>query len=261
MSDLISLKGRRALITGAASGIGRSIAERFAEVGAELQLVDVNEFGLAEVSRSLNERFGATLKTFVIDLSKTDDIKRLWEQIEGEAPDILINNAGIYEFKEFLEVDPAFLERTLSVNLKSAFFMCQHMIRARENKGGVIVNISSIEAVLHLVKGLTHYGISKVGLITLTRALAREFGEKGFRVNAVMPGGIRTPGTERLRKEAMKRLQVSFFVTGFSFISRVPLKRLGQPDEVARVVLFLASDLASYVNGAVIAVDGGFLTD
>lgn len=251
----------KAMVTGAASGIGRAIAERFAEAGAELQLVDVNEPGLAELRRSLNERFGTSSEALVVDLSKSEEVARLWQQLGEEAPDVLVNNVGVYETKDFFEVDPEFLERTLAVNLKSAFLMCQHMIKSRQKRGGVIVNVSSIEAVLHLVKGLTHYSVSKIGLVALTRSLAREYGGQGFRVNAVMPGGIRTPGTDRLMREALKRLQVDFFVTGLSYLSRVPMRRLGRPDEVARVVLFLATDLASYVNGAVIVVDGGFLTD
>ncbi|MCS7129070.1 MAG: SDR family oxidoreductase [Candidatus Caldarchaeum sp.] len=154
-----------------------------------------------------------------------------------------------------------FLERTLAVNLKSAFYMCQHMVRVRGDRVGAIVNVSSIEAVLHLVKGLTHYLVSKIGVIALTRSLARELGGKGFRVEAVMPRGIRTAGTEKVRREAIRKLQMRFFITGLRFISRVPLNRLAEPDEVARVVLFLASDLASYVNGTVITVEGGFTAD
>ncbi|MCS6784535.1 MAG: SDR family oxidoreductase [Candidatus Caldarchaeum sp.] len=259
--ELFSLKGRKAVITGGASGIGRAIAERFAEAGADLVLVDVNEVGMAEVARTLSGKFGVNVSAKKVDLMKKPEIDNLWKELETLPPDILVNNAGIYEFKDFLEVDEAFLERTLSVNLKSAFYMCQHFIRTRGEKGGVIVNVSSIESVLHLVKGLIHYGVSKIGLVAMTRALAREYGEKGFRVNAVMPGGIHTPGTDKVRNEAIKKLRIGFFITGLQFISRVPLKRLGEPDEVAKVVLFLATDMASYVNGAVITVDGGFLTD
>lgn len=109
------------------------------------------------------------------------------------------------------------------------------------------------------MKDLTHYGISKIGVVSMTRSLTREFGYKCFRINAVMPGGIHTPGTEKVQKEALKRLRVGFLWSGMQFISRIPLGRLSEP-EVARVVLFLASDLSSYVNGAVVVVDGGFLT-
>ncbi|MCS7142700.1 MAG: SDR family oxidoreductase [Aigarchaeota archaeon] len=261
LNELLSLRNRTALITGSAMGIGKSIAERFGEAGADLILVDINEEGLKEVSRSITERYGVKVRIFRTDLSKRDEIDRLWESIGDETPDILVNNAGIYQFRDFLEVDEQFLERTLSVNLKSVFYMCQHMIRKRGDRGGVIINVSSIEAMLHLVRGLTHYSVSKIGLVALSRSLASEYGEKGYRVNVVMPGGIRTPGTEKVRREMMKRLQLGFIFTGLRFMSRLPLKRLGEPDEVAKVVLFLASDMSSYVTGAVITVDGGFLAD
>lgn len=105
-----------------------------------------------------------------------------------------------------------------------------------------------------------HYDISKAGVLALTRALAREYGKEGFRINAVVPGGIRTPGTEKLKREAVLKLRVDVIRTGMNFMSRLPLGRMGEPDEVARMVLVLASDLASYVQGALIPVDGGFLS-
>ncbi|MDJ0274207.1 MAG: SDR family oxidoreductase [Aigarchaeota archaeon] len=261
IADLISLKGRTALVTGAAMGIGRAISERLAEAGADLMLVDVNAEALAEAASEISSTFGRKVTQHVVDLSRREQIEALWNEIGDNPPDILVNNAGIYQSRDFLEVDEALLERTMAVNLKSVFYMCQHMIKHREKQGGNIINVSSVEAVLHLVRGLVHYGISKIGVLALTRALAREYGPKGFRVNAVMPGGIKTPGADRMRNEALKRLDFGFLLTGASFLRRVPLGRLGEPDEVARVVLFLASDLSSYVNGAVIAVDGGFLTD
>lgn len=261
VSDLISLRGRTALVTGAAMGIGRAISERLAEAGADLMLVDVNAEALAETASSIANVYGRKVTQHVVDLSRREHVDALWDEIGSDPPDVLVNNAGIFNQRDFLEVDEALLERTMAVNLKSVFYMCQHMIKRRGNRGGVIVNVSSVEAVLHLVKGLVHYGISKMGVVALTRALAREYGPRGFRVNAVMPGGIRTPGAERMKNEALKRLDFGFILDGMSFLRRVPLRRLGEPDEVARVVLFLASDLSSYVNGAVIVVDGGFLTD
>ncbi len=134
------------------------------------------------------------------------------------------------------------------------------MIRSRIDKGGVIINVGSIEAVLPFAKGLVHYDASKAGVMTLTRALAREYGRRGFRINAVVPGGITTPGTEKLKREAILKLKIDIIKTGMNFMQRLPLGRMGDPDEVARIVLVLASDLASYVHGALIPVDGGFLS-
>lgn len=260
IQELISLKGKTALITGGASGIGKATARRFAEAGSDLYLVDLNENGLKEVADELRERYNVRVITYKVDLSRKDEIDELWGKIRDNPPDVLVNNAGVYEFRDFIEVDWDFLERTLSINLKSVFFMCQNMIRLRGDRGGVIINVSSIESILPFAKGLVHYDISKIGVIGLTRALAKEYGSKGYRINAVVPGGIKTPGVDKLRREAILKLNLNLVETGIDFMRRLPLKRFGEPDEVARVILFLASDLASYVHGAIIPVDGGFLS-
>ena len=260
LSELISLKGKVSLITGAAAGIGRAIALRFAEAGSDLYIVDVNEEGLRSLEREIKNAFNVEVLSFKKDLSKKEEIDSLWNELEGKEPDILINNAGVYIFKDFREVDENFLDFIMKVNLYSAFWMSQYMIKRRKNKGGVIINIGSIEAIMPFAKGLVHYDISKAGILALTRALAKEYGKLGFRVNAVVPGGIKTPGTERLKKEAIIKLKIDVIKTGINFMTRLPLGRMGDPDEVARVVLFLASDLASYVHGALIPVDGGFLS-
>jgi len=222
-------------------------------------LVDINEEGLYTLKDELS-KFGVEVLTFVVDLSKKENIVSLWNEIRGKEPDILINNAGIYVFRDFLEIDEKFLEKTMSVNLYSAFWMCQEMIKRRDDTGGIIINVGSIEAILPFAKGLVHYDISKIGVIGLTRALAKEYASKGFRVNAVIPGGIETESVKKLKKEAALKMNVDLMKVGIEFKQRLPMKRFGTPDEVARVVLFLASDLSSYVNGALIPVDGGFLS-
>lgn len=258
LSDLISLKGKRALITGAAVGIGRAIAHRFAEAGADLQLVDLDARGLG-TARSQLSHFAQEIETHRVDLSTKEKIDALWEELTGREPDILVNNAGIFPFKDFLEVDEAFLEKVMSVNLKSTLWMCQHMIRRRLRKGGVIINIGSIEAILPFEKHLSAYSVSKTGVIALTRSLAKEYGSYRFRVNALIPGGIVTPGTKAVAREIAQG-NVRLLRTGVEFKLRLPIGRGGQPDEVARAALFLASDMSSYVHGALIPVDGGFLS-
>jgi len=147
----------------------------------------------------------------------------------------------------------------MSVNLDAVAFMCQHMIRRRRDKGGVIVNIGSIEAILPFKEDLAVYSASKAGVIALTRALAREHAQHGFRINAIAPGGIVTEGT-RAAAAQLLRFKFGLIKTSYDFLQRLPSKRTGQPDEIARMVLVLSSDLASYVHGAVIPVDGGFLS-
>jgi 3-oxoacyl-[acyl-carrier protein] reductase len=258
LSELISLQGKRALITGSAVGIGRAMAYRFAEAGADLELVDMNKRGLGLVKNELS-RLGSKIDIYKVDLSKEEEIGALWEELSGKEPDILVNNAGIYPFKNFLEIDDAFLSKVLAINLKSALLMCQHMIKRRLKKGGVIINISSIEAILPFAEDLVPYDISKTGVIALTRALAKQYGRNGFRINVIIPGGISTPGTKAVAKE-LSRFKVGLLKTGVQFAMRLPLRRGGQPDDVARIAVVLASDLSSYVHGVLIPVDGGFLS-
>ena len=258
LSELISLKGKKALITGSALGIGKAMAYRFAEAGADLELVDINERGLKAVARELSKP-ELEINIHKVDLSQAEEIDALWEELKGQEPDVLVNNAGIYPFKDFLEVDDAFFSKVMDINLKSVLLMCQHMIGRRLKKGGVIINIGSIEAIVPFAEGMASYSVSKAGVIALTRALAKEYGKDGFRINAIIPGGIITPGTKAVAKE-ITQLRLSLLRTGVLFSTRLPLKRGGQPDEVARIAVVLASDLSSYVHGALIPVDGGFLS-
>jgi len=258
LPELISLKGKSALITGSAAGIGKAVASRFAEAGANLELVDIDEKGLSEAQKELSQ-FPSRVNIHRIDLSKKEEIDGLWERLKGKEPDVLVNNAGTYPLKKFLEIDEVFLKSTMDINLNSALWMSQHMIKGRAKKGGVIINVSSIEAILPFKGDLVPYDVSKMGVIALTRALAKEYGKDGFRINVILPGGIRTPGTRQMAKRISK-LEIGLIKSGIEFMWRLPMGRFGDPDEVARVTLFLASDLSSYMNGALIAVDGGFLS-
>jgi 3-oxoacyl-[acyl-carrier protein] reductase len=258
LNDLISLQGKIALITGAASGIGKAIANRLGEAGASLELVDVNQAMLNMIHNNLANN-GIQVRSHAVDLAQKTAIDELWTERLPNPPDILVNNAGIYPFKKFLEIDEAFLEHVMNVNFTSVFWMCQHMIQQRNGKGGIIINIGSIEAILPFKEELTHYNSSKGGVIALTRALAKDYGKAGYKINAVIPGGIITPGTKNVAKDILK-LNFSLIKSGIDFKNRLPIGRFGSPDEVALMVLVLASDLSSYVHGSLIPVDGGFLS-
>lgn len=257
ISDLISLRGKTALITGAAAGIGRAMAYRFAEAGAGLYLVDISEGGLSKIRQDLVAR-GAKVRTYVVDLSKKREIDALWMSLKREEPEILVNNAGVYPFMEFLKVDEEFLQKVFDINFNSVFWMCQHMVRARREEGGIIINIGTIEAILPFKESLMHYTTSKAGVIALTRDIAKEYGRR-FRANVLVPGGILTKGTKDAAKGLLK-MDVGLIGDGIRFNARLPIGRFGRPDEVALMALVLASGLSTYVNGAVIPVDGGFLS-
>lgn len=259
VTALLSMKGRRILITGAASGIGRAMALRFAEAGADLDLVDIDATRLAQLADEL-ACGSRQITTHILDLTDRAAIATMWEGMGADVPDTLINNAGSYPMRPFPEIDSNYLEKTLRVNLESTLWMCQGFIAGRKRKGGVIINVSSVEALVPVRDDLIPYGIAKAGVLALTRGLARGYGREGFRVNVLLPGAIRTPGTNRLRDAAIRRIDVDLLKTGLQFESRLALGRWGKPEEVANVALFLASDLASYVHGAMIPVDGGFLS-
>ena len=257
--DALSLKGKKTMISGAASGIGKAPSWRFAEAGSDLILVDIDEKGLKKTKEDLSI-FNLNIQTFLSDLSNKNNIDQLWDGLDGNIPDGLINISGIYPSKNYLQVDQDFYEKTLATNLHSVFWMCQNFIRMRNKSGGIIVNISSIEAVTPFKDTMSHYIISKSGVYALTRSLAHDYGRKGFRINGILPGVTKTPGIDKIVKSSFKKIQFGLIKTGYDYMSRVSLGRLGKPDEIAKVILFLCSDLASYVQGVMIPVDGGFLS-
>ncbi len=259
LDQLISLKGKMALITGAVGGIGKATALRLGEAGASLVLVDRDEPGLKKLSAVLSSQ-GISTSYFAVDLEKKEEIDKLWTHDECRKVNILVNNAGIYPFKDFTELDEAYLTKVMNVNLYSVIWMCQHFVRVNKRRKGVIVNIGSIEAIMPFKKDMAHYAVSKVGVIALTRDLARDFGRKGIRVNALIPGGIITSGTKGAAKRAIIGLDFKLMADGYNFMQRLPSGRLGDPDEVARMILVLSSDLSAYVYGALVTVDGGFLS-
>ncbi len=262
VTDLLSFHNKKVLITGAGGGIGFATAHRFAELGADLYLIDIDIRRLGLAKKSIVEEHGVEVTAFRVDLSQKGEIDKLWERLKGDEPDVLINNVGVYVFKNFLDIDEGFLDKMMQINFQSTFWMCHNFIKSRlkRKKGGVIINLGSIEAVMPFAPGLAHYDAAKTAVLGLTRALARDYSKKGFRINAVVPGGINTPGVKKLRKKAAMNFRVDMMKLAMDFKSRLPIGRFGDPDEVARVIVFLASDLASYMTGALIPVDGGFLS-
>jgi 3-oxoacyl-[acyl-carrier protein] reductase len=241
------LHGKKAIVTGGARGIGREIVMDFLREGASVFFIDLNPSDTMAEMEAAADASGAAVSFRAGDVSDPAGITALLEEIirEAEGIDILVNNAGITRDGLIFRMPVEQWEKVLKINLTSAFLCSQvvarHMIKQRR---GSIINMASVVGVGGNA-GQANYAASKAGLIGLTRSLAKEAGGRGVRVNAVAPGYIDTDMTRALPEEARQ-----------AFLTQVSLKRPGTPAEVARVVTFLASDMASYVSGDVLRVDG-----
>jgi NAD(P)-dependent dehydrogenase (short-subunit alcohol dehydrogenase family) len=238
------------LITGAGRGIGREIAAAFGAQGALVAVNDITPVNLDQTVEQIISS-GGEVKDFVTDISKKMPVQAMVAQIldEWDRIDILVNNAGVEPHAPLLDLDAWDWQRTIDVNLSGAFYTTQTVGRVmREQGGGVIVNIASIAGRAHGLQDRSAYVASKMGLIGLTREAARELAAYNIRVNAVCPGVIETEMTAELRKnQAMVD----------KWLEDIPQNRLGQPHDVAGLVMFLCSDGASYITGQAINVDGG----
>jgi 2-dehydro-3-deoxy-D-gluconate 5-dehydrogenase len=262
LAALIDLTGKAALVTGAAQGFGFACARRLAEAGAGVVLAD-RRVDRLEAAR---ERLGAAGRNVVAaegDVSVEEDVSRLvGAAVERFGRlDVLVNNAGV--FSNFLldRLAPDEFQRILDVNVRGAFLCIRAaaaQMRSQAGRGSM-VNITSIDAVHPSGSGLSHYGTSKHAIWGLTKSMALELGPDGIRVNAVAPGPSLTEGAvEFVRAGAPEGIDVE--AQWGAYEARIPLRRLTHPDDVARAVLFLASDLGAYVNGAQLVVDGGLLS-
>lgn len=239
------LKDRVALVTGAAQGIGAACARRLAREQAQVVIADVADAPGQSLAGELGARY---VHCDVGDAAQVDALVAAAIQAHGRI-DILVNNAGIFKATPFLEVSEADFDAVLRVNLKGAFLVGQAVARVMAEAGrGSIINMSSVNSVL-AIPDLASYNVSKGGLNQLTRAMALALADHGIRVNAVGPGTIATELAAQavLTSEAARQ----------KIMARTPLKRLGEPSEIADVVAFLASDASSYITGEIIMVDGG----
>jgi NAD(P)-dependent dehydrogenase (short-subunit alcohol dehydrogenase family) len=242
---LIDLTGKNALVTGAAKGIGRAIAERLIAAGANVTLADLDASGEA-TAKEVGGSF------VVCDITNADQLSAaITAAARGGNLDILVNNAGIYPTTGPIDaVSDAFVTKMLDVNVRAQYSAAREAARAMKN-GGAIVNLASI-AGIRGGANITAYSASKGAVIALTRAFANELGPRGIRVNAIAPGIIDTPGVQ----EQMAPLKKGGLDIDAA-IAANPLRMAGQPDHIARVTLFLVSDLAVFLIGQTVVVDGG----
>jgi 2-deoxy-D-gluconate 3-dehydrogenase len=261
LAELCSLHNKNAIVTGGARGIGEAIALRFAEAGANVVVVDRDGDAVGAVVARIHLAGGRALG-LVADVALPTTATTVVDACAKTfgSVDVLVNNAGIFPSKPFVEVDEGIWDRVLDVNLKAAFFFsqaaAQRMIAA--GGGGSIVQIASIDA-LHPTGNLTVYDASKGGLVMLTKSMAKELAVNSIRVNAICPGGVATPGVDAIVDEMAKGLHLTAAQLQQSLGSGVPLGRMGLPDDIARAALFFASPLSSWVTGSTLVVDGGTL--
>lgn len=245
-----SLKGKVAFVTGAASGIGRATALLLAKENAKVMVTDINESEGNKTTQMINES-GGYAKFFRLDVTQITDVQAICQTIlesEGQI-DLAVNNAGIGDIVSPIhQINQSTWERMLAVCLSGVFYCMQECLKQMLTKGyGRIVNVSSL-AGLNGVAGGAHYSAAKHAVIGLTKSAAIEYGSKNIRVNAVCPGFIQTAMYDSVPKH----------IQDFSTQYRVPMKRIGTADEVAKTILWLLSDDSSYVNGDTILLDGGF---
>ncbi len=245
------LEGKTALITGAARGIGRAIALRFADEGAEIAFTDLNyDDNAKSLENELNAK-GVKAKAYASDASDFADTEKVVNQIVEHFGkiDILVNNAGITKDTLLMRMTEEQWDLVIKINLKSVFNFTKAATKfMMKNRYGSIVNLSSVVGVGGNA-GQANYSASKAGIIGFTKSIARELGSRNIRSNAVAPGFIQTEMTAALPQDVREE-----------WISKIPLRRGGTPEDVANVCLFLASDLSSYVSGQVINICGGMQT-
>ncbi len=255
MENILSLKGKVALITGAASGIGRGTAELLAEMGASIALIDINDASGLKVQKKITAA-GGTARYFNCNVISESDCRNTADAIKTQFGriDILFNNAGVIRRRKVTELEEKDWDLVIDISLKAIFFMSKHVIPVMaEGGGGTIINTGSGWG----LKGggnAVAYCAAKGGVVNMTRAMAIDHGPQGIRVNCVCPGDIDTP----LLHDEARQLGVDDKEFMKDAADR-PLKRVGVPRDIANTVLYLASDLSAWVTGTSILVDGGGL--
>lgn len=245
------LEGKTAIVTGAARGIGKSVAIRFAKEGCNIAFTDLIIDENVEATIKEIQKFGVRVKGYTSDASNFEDTHKIIDEIvkDFNRIDILVNNAGITRDNLMMRMTEQQWDLVLKINLKSAFNFINALTPIMiKQKFGNIINMSSVVGV-HGNAGQANYSASKAGMIGLVKSIARELGSRGIRANVIAPGFIATEMTHKLSEEVRAE-----------WTKKIPLRRAGTPEDVANIALFLASDLSSYITGQVIQVDGGMNT-
>ena len=241
------LKDKVAIITGAGRGIGLAIAKKLAKEGAKIALLDVNENLLEEAKKEL-EKQNAEIRALVGDVTQFEQIQSVIKEIKKNWGhiDILVNNAGVTRDGPLIRMDEEAWDFVLNINLKGVFNCTKAVARLMmKQRSGKIINVASVVGVMGNAMQ-SNYASSKAGVIGFTKSIAKELASRNINVNAIAPGFIQTAMTDKLSEEIKEE-----------YIKHIPLGRLGTPDEIADIVLFLSSPMANYITGQVIVIDGG----
>ena len=260
LQELFGLEGKVAVVTGAGRGIGRAVAEALAGAGATIALWDLSAEAAESAAAALRDK-GAEARAMTVDVSDEAAVVAGFSRTRDAfgSIDVLVHAAGIFPKIPLLELTAQQWDRIQAVNLRGSFLCVREAVKHMRTgkRGGAIVNISSCSGERALVYHNAAYGASKAGLTNLTRVAALEFAADGIRVNAVLPGGVATEGAREASEALVAAgLEVKGPAMG---PNRMPLGRIGTPQEIANACLFLASPAASYITGQALAVDGGFL--
>lgn len=244
------LEGKTALITGASKGIGRRIAEMFAEQGANVAFTYLSSVEKGEALEQELQAFGTKVKGYRSDASKFDEAEKLIQSIVSDfgTLDVVVNNAGITKDGLLMRMSEENWDDVIDINLKSVFNVTKAASKIMmKNRKGVFINMSSVVGVQGNA-GQANYAASKAGIIGFSKSVAKELGSRNIRTNVVAPGFIRTEMTDVLDPKVVEGWEQA-----------IPLKRAGEPEDVANLCVFLASDMSAYITGQVIPVDGGML--
>ncbi|MGO8946891.1 MAG: SDR family NAD(P)-dependent oxidoreductase [Ktedonobacterales bacterium] len=255
---MFRLDGKRALITGAGSGIGEAIAALFAAQGAHVIVADVQADAAQRVADDI-ARLGGIATPLALDVADEDQVRTSFEQMADQQGrlDLLVNNAGISHVGTILETSLQDWERVLRVNAGGVFLCAREAVRLmvqQEPKGGVIINMSSVAAMIGVERRLP-YSASKGAVLALTRSIAMDFVDQGIRCNAICPGTVQTPFVEGYLKRSFPGQEDAVRQT---LHARQPIGRMGRPEEIAAAALYLASDEAAFITGSALVIDGGW---
>jgi 2-deoxy-D-gluconate 3-dehydrogenase len=254
-AQIFDLSEQVAIVTGGGDGIGAAVASRLAGAGARVVVADISEKAAAKTTEAIQAE-GGTAAAFQADATSipdSEDLVRFAESQFGRL-DTLVNNAGVYSYVPLLDLSEAQWDRMMDVNMKGLMFQSQAFVRAMRARGrsGTIINLASTGGFKPNIDFET-YDASKGGVVMLTKSLALNLAKFNIRVNGIAPGLIRTPGVDAMDDSSTENVK--------QVTSHIAMRRLGEPDDIAKVALFLASDAASYMTGSIVVVDGGTLID